>query len=141
MTDEENSNVFGKCNSKFGHGHNYSVEVSVRGPVDVKTGMVMNLTDLKDIMNEYIMKPLDHKNIDKDVLYFKAIPSTAENIAVFIWDSIDGRISKPASLFQVKLFETDKNFVVYRGASGAAKPPLDRKMSQNFCSNMSSDSE
>lgn len=56
--------MFGKCNHVNGHGHNYNVEVSVRGPVDRKTGMVMNLTDLKDIMNDCIIKPLDHKNID-----------------------------------------------------------------------------
>ena len=115
MTDEENHKIFGKCNWPNGHGHNYSVEVSVKGHVDVKTGMVMNLTELKAIMDECIMQPLDHKNIDADVAYFAETPSTAENIAVFIWDSMKKKLPKPDLLFEVKLWETDKNFVVYRG--------------------------
>lgn len=133
--------MFGKCNHVNGHGHNYSVEVSVRGPVDRKTGMVMNLTDLKDIMNDCIMKPLDHKNIDKDVAYFKATPSTAENIAVFIFDAMLERLSNPELLFEVKLWETDKNYVVYQGAKIAPPTPFDRRIQRNIQRNVSSDSE
>lgn len=140
LSDKENSEVFGKCNHINGHGHNYTVEVSVRGPVDRKTGMVMNLTELKAIMHECIMSPLDHKNIDRDVPYFKLIPSTAENIAVFIWDQIRDKLHKPELLYEVKLFETDKNFVLYRGKTTAVKPSFDRRAS-NICANMSSDSE
>lgn len=139
MSNEENHKVFGKCNSLNGHGHNYVLEVSVRGPVDPKTGMVMNLTELKDIMTDCVMKPLDHKNIDKDVEYFKTVPSTAENIAVFIWDAVIGRLDKPELLCEVKLWETDKNFVVYRGAKTTVQH--NRRISENVCANMSSDSE
>lgn len=141
LSDKENREVFGKCNHINGHGHNYTVEVSVRGPVDRKTGMVMNLTELKAIMHDCIMNPLDHKNIDRDVPYFKKIPSTAENIAVFIWDQIREKLHKPELLYEVKLFETDKNFVLYQGATTAVKPNIDRRMSENICANMSSDSE
>lgn len=91
MTPEENLEIFGKCNNLNGHGHNYAVEVSIRGPVDRRTGMVMNLTDLKKIMEDSIMKPLDHRNIDKEVPHFKQTPSTAENIAVFIWEAMRSR--------------------------------------------------
>eukprot|EP00124_Ichthyophonus_hoferi_P002744 Ihof_evm2s201 gene=Ihof_evmTU2s201 len=71
LTDEENKRLFGKCNNKNGHGHNYKVEVIVRGEVDQKTGMVINLTDLKSYMAQAIMDPLDHRHIDLDVPYFK----------------------------------------------------------------------
>lgn len=141
LSDEENRKVFGKCNHVNGHGHNYNVEVSVRGPVDRKTGMVMNLTDLKDIMNDCIMKPLDHKNIDKDVAYFKTTPSTAENIAVFIFDAMLERLNNPELLFEVKLWETDKNYVVYQGAKIAPSTPFDRRIQRNIQRNVSSDSE
>lgn len=143
LSDEENRKVFGKCNHVNGHGHNYTVEVSLRGPVDRKTGMVMNLTELKVIMDDAIMKPLDHKNIDKDVLYFNAVPSTAENIAVFIYDGVRERLDRPELLFEVKLYETDKNFVVYRGlkTDAPAPPRFHRTMSVNNCGSMSSDSE
>ena len=98
----------------------------------------MNLTELKDIMAECIMKPLDHKNIDMDVPLFKNTPSTAENIAVFIWDSMVLRLVKPELLYKVKLWETDKNFVTYQGAKTERQL---RRISENVCANMSSDSE
>ena len=100
----------------------------------------MNLTDLKEVMNECIMKPLDHKNIDMDVPYFRTTPSTAENIAVFIWDSMILRLQKPELLYEVKLWETDKNFVAYFGAKTEIRA-LDRRISENICGNMSSDTE
>lgn len=120
MTDEENKYIFGKCNNPNGHGHNYTAEVSIRGPVDSKTGMVMNLVDLKRVMNQCIMDPMDHKNLDKDCEYFKTIPSTAENIAVFIWDSLLKKLDEPELLYEVKLYETEKNIVLYRGKRSSA---------------------
>lgn len=141
LSDEENKEIFGKCNHVNGHGHNYTVEVSLKGPVDHRTGMVMNLTELKAIMDECIMKRLDHKNVDKDVGYFKDVPSTAENISIYIWDCLEERLKKPELLFEVKLWETDKNYVVYRGSKVPPQGSHHRKMSGNACSNMSSDSE
>ncbi|KAJ0060673.1 hypothetical protein NL108_016871, partial [Boleophthalmus pectinirostris] len=73
LSDEENKKVYGKCNNPNGHGHNYKVEVTVRGKIDAKTGMVMNLTDLKRCIEDVIMTPLDHKNLDKDVPYFATV--------------------------------------------------------------------
>ncbi|KAI2658812.1 6-pyruvoyl tetrahydrobiopterin synthase [Labeo rohita] len=101
LSDEENKRIFGKCNNPNGHGHNY-------------TGMVMNLTDLKEYIEEAIMKPLDHKNLDLDVPYFADVVSTTENLAVFIWDSMV-KLLPPDSLYEIKIYETDKNIVVYRG--------------------------
>ncbi|XP_076856220.1 6-pyruvoyl tetrahydrobiopterin synthase-like [Brachyhypopomus gauderio] len=114
LNDEENRRIFGKCNNPNGHGHNYKVEVTVRGKIDHNTGMVMNLTDLKQHIEEAIMKPLDHKNLDLDVPFFADIVSTTENLAVYIWESMS-RLLPAHTLYEVKLYETDKNMVVYRG--------------------------
>ncbi|KAL5004722.1 hypothetical protein ScPMuIL_018178 [Solemya velum] len=114
LTDEENRETYGKCNNSNGHGHNYKVEVVLRGPVDPKTGMVMNLVDLKSYINRSIMDALDHKNIDKDVPYFKSTVSTTENVAVFIWDRLSELVPH-GLLYEVKIHETDKNVVYYRG--------------------------
>ncbi|CAO1339276.1 unnamed protein product [Diamesa hyperborea] len=145
LSDEVNKDIFGKCNSENGHGHNYTVEVTIRGPIDLKTGMVMNLTDLKACMDSAIMKQLDHKNIDKDVMHFQKIPSTTENVAVFIWDSLKSKLPKPELLFEVKLYETDKNFVSYRGkmrnGTQNGGRPFDRRASENVIAFMSSDSD
>ncbi|KAG9475683.1 hypothetical protein GDO78_003864 [Eleutherodactylus coqui] len=73
LTEEENKRIFGKCNNPNGHGHNYRVIVTVRGEINPVTGMVMNLTDLKKHMEEAIMIPLDHKNLDRDVPFFKTV--------------------------------------------------------------------
>ncbi|KAM6044929.1 6-pyruvoyl tetrahydrobiopterin synthase isoform 1-T2 [Theristicus caerulescens] len=75
LSDEENLKLFGKCNNPNGHGHNYKVIVTVRGEIDPVSGMVINLTDLKEYMQEAIMEPLDHKNLDKDVPYFAEVVS------------------------------------------------------------------
>ena len=91
------------------------VEVTVKGPVDHDTGMVMNLTDVKKIINESVMKPLDHKNLDKDVPYFKNVVSTTENVAIFIFNSIRSELPNQVSLYEIKVWETEKNIVVYRG--------------------------
>jgi 6-pyruvoyltetrahydropterin/6-carboxytetrahydropterin synthase len=83
--------------------------------VDPVTGMVMNISDIKEIMNEAIMKPLDHKCIDKDVPYFKNVVSTTENVAIFIWNRVKMGLPKPELLYEVKIWETENNIVLYRG--------------------------
>eukprot|EP00009_Paramoeba_aestuarina_P000876 CAMPEP_0201513354 /NCGR_PEP_ID=MMETSP0161_2-20130828/5414_1 /ASSEMBLY_ACC=CAM_ASM_000251 /TAXON_ID=180227 /ORGANISM="Neoparamoeba aestuarina, Strain SoJaBio B1-5/56/2" /LENGTH=129 /DNA_ID=CAMNT_0047909527 /DNA_START=64 /DNA_END=449 /DNA_ORIENTATION=- len=95
LTDEQNKEVYGKCNNPNGHGHNYELIVTLKGPVNPVTGMVINLSDLKKIMREKVIFLLDHKNIDKDVEYFvqERIPSTTENLAIFIWDQLYSSLS------------------------------------------------
>ncbi|KAL1110455.1 hypothetical protein AAG570_007986 [Ranatra chinensis] len=115
LTEEENLTTYGKCNHINGHGHNYTVEVTLKGPVSRTTGMVMNVNDLKRYMTESIMNTLDHKNIDKDVPYFKEKVSTTENVAVYIWKTLVSLMPNPALLYEVKIHETDKNVVTYRG--------------------------
>jgi 6-pyruvoyltetrahydropterin/6-carboxytetrahydropterin synthase len=114
LSAEENRKIFGKCNQPNGHGHNYEVEVTVAGPIDAATGMVFNLTDLKDVMEDVIEHDIDHKNLNMDVPAFKTLNPTAENIAVVLWNLLEKRL-KPGLLHEVKLIETENNFVSYRG--------------------------
>ncbi|NXL31951.1 PTPS synthase, partial [Glaucidium brasilianum] len=116
LSDEENLKLFGKCNNPNGHGHNYRGKevVSRRTRIDPVSGMVINLTDLKEYMQEAIMEPLDHKNLDKDVPYFAEVVSTTENIAVFIWENLK-KLLPMGTLYKVKVYETDQNTVVYKG--------------------------
>ncbi|XP_029175108.1 6-pyruvoyl tetrahydrobiopterin synthase isoform X2 [Nylanderia fulva] len=115
LNEHENATIYGKCNNPWGHGHNYTVEVTVRGPIDPKTGMILNLTDLKDVMQKVVIKKMDHKNIDKQVDYFKAKTSTTENIAVYIFEELKKYMSNPKLLYEVKVHETDKNVMYFRG--------------------------
>ncbi|NXU86128.1 PTPS synthase, partial [Xiphorhynchus elegans] len=118
LSDEENLKLFGKCNNPNGHGHNYKARLLmclvVPLQIDPVSGMVMNLAELKEHMQEAIMEPLDHKNLDKDVPYFAEVVSTTENVAVFIWDNLQ-RLLPPGILYKVKVYETDQNVVVYKG--------------------------
>eukprot|EP00123_Amoebidium_parasiticum_P009698 comp19652_c0_seq1/m.23251 comp19652_c0_seq1/g.23251 ORF comp19652_c0_seq1/g.23251 comp19652_c0_seq1/m.23251 type:complete len:149 (-) comp19652_c0_seq1:53-499(-) len=115
LSDEENAALFGKCNNPNGHGHNYKVEVVVRGEVDARTGMVVNITDLKRYMQQAIMDPMDHRNLDLDVPYFKNTVSTTENVAIFMWENLSKLFTGGPQLYEVKVYETDKNIVTYRG--------------------------
>lgn len=114
LTDEENQEIFGKCNNPNGHGHNYIFDVTVRGNIDPRTGFVINICDLKKYLEKVIVEPLDHKCLDKDVPYFQNNVSTTENLAVFVWDELSNLL--PIGLLhEVKIHETDSNTVVYRG--------------------------
>lgn len=93
----------------------FLVEVTVRGPVNLATGMVMNIADLKIYMKKVLMDQLDHKNLDKDVSYFKYEVSTTENLAIYIFNELKQLMPDPSLLYEVKIHETDKNIVLYRG--------------------------
>lgn len=75
----------------------------------------MNITDLKMYMQQVLMEQLDHKNLDKDVDYFKNTVSTTENLAIYVFEEIKKRMPIPELLYEVKIHETDKNIVIYRG--------------------------
>eukprot|EP00164_Ancoracysta_twista_P012713 GFYU01020042.1.p1 GENE.GFYU01020042.1~~GFYU01020042.1.p1 ORF type:complete len:142 (-),score=17.21 GFYU01020042.1:203-628(-) len=117
LSDEQNKEVFGKCNNPNGHGHNYTVEVTIKGEIDPVTGMVMNLVDLKKAIWDTIGE-LDHHHIDLDVEYFitNKVVSTAENIAVYIYDQLTKRLPEH-HVYKIKLWESEKNVVVYKGNS------------------------
>ena len=113
-SDEKNKNLFGKCSNPNFHGHNYDLIVDVTGEVDQVTGVVIDLKELKDIIKNDVEELLDHKNLNLDVLYFKKVIPTAENICIFIWNILRDKISKDNEL-SVTLYETPRNFVKYSG--------------------------
>lgn len=123
FSKEKNLNIFDKCTNI--HGHNYTLEVTVKGSINNETGMIMNINDLKKIIEDNVLNLLDHKYIDKDVEYFSgsnnndksssAIISTSENICLFIWQQIAKHLPNPVQLHCIKLHETDKNKVKYYG--------------------------
>ena len=111
---ERNRQVFGKCNNANGHGHNYTVLVSVLGPVDRESGMVINLTDVKTEIAR-VEKQLDHKHLDLDVPHFAHVVSTTENVAVFIWDELKKSPTIGHMLHKIQVWETENNVFVYKG--------------------------
>ena len=92
-SEEKNRSVYGP-ESPHGYGHNYRLEVSVEGPVDPESEMVVNLTDLDRILQEEVDAPLDHRNLNRDVSEFVNVPPTAENLAVWIWRRVSARIGR-----------------------------------------------
>ena len=115
FSDEKNESTFGLCNNPNGHGHNYVLEVTVKGEVDPETVMVLDLKALKKLINEEIINKVDHKNLNVDVDFLKGVIPTAENIAIHIWNILESKIES-GELHEVKLFESERNFVVYHGA-------------------------
>ncbi|MCX2720183.1 6-pyruvoyl trahydropterin synthase family protein [Lentiprolixibacter aurantiacus] len=112
--DAKNEAVFGKCNNPHYHGHNYELVVSVTGEIDPKTGMVIDMKELKDLIKSEVEEALDHKNLNLQVPEFKTLIPTAENIAVVIWNKLRPHIAAENDL-EVVLYETPRNFVTYNG--------------------------
>jgi 6-pyruvoyltetrahydropterin/6-carboxytetrahydropterin synthase len=109
-----NRRTFDKCNNPGGHGHNYSLQVSVLGKIDPSSGMVIDLAKLKDIMRERVIDRVDHRNLNNDVDFLRNVIPTAENLARAFWQQLAPAVSQ-GSLYEVLLQETEKNSVVYRG--------------------------
>lgn len=110
--DKTNEKVFGKCALPHYHGHNYDLIVKVAGKPDKKTGYVMDMKVLSDIIQREIVERFDHKNLNLDTKEFKALNPTAENIAVVIHKLLRPHIDKKLEM-QVRLYETPRNFVEY----------------------------
>jgi 6-pyruvoyltetrahydropterin/6-carboxytetrahydropterin synthase len=111
FSDERNRKVFGKCANPAGHGHNYVVEVTIKRPAEENNFCI---SDFEKIVDDELIKQVDHKNLNVDVLYFaKAIP-TVENIAAFAWDKLTGKFGE-AVLHCVTIWETDKTYCSYYG--------------------------
>ncbi|HZK77089.1 MAG TPA: 6-carboxytetrahydropterin synthase [Candidatus Kapabacteria bacterium] len=114
FSDEENERVFDKCNNPRGHGHNYTIEVTVAGEPDPKTGYVIDLKKLGELIDEVILAKVDHKHLNYDVPELDGIIPTAENIAFVFWKLLAPRITSGA-LFKVRVAESDNNFAEYLG--------------------------
>jgi 6-pyruvoyltetrahydropterin/6-carboxytetrahydropterin synthase len=113
-TDEHNTAVFDKCNNPRGHGHNYVLEVTVAGKPDPETGYVIDLKQLRDILNVEIIDKVDHKHLNYDVDFLEGIIPTVENLAVMFWHALDSKLPN-GKLHTIKLFESDNNFCEYFG--------------------------
>ena len=111
---EKNINVFGKCSNENFHGHNYELIVKIYGEIDQNTGMVIDLSYLKKIIEKEIEEELDHKNLNLDIPYFKNIIPTTENLAIYIWEKLNKAIELNCKI-TVVLYETPRNFVEYTG--------------------------
>ncbi len=112
--DERNRATYGLCNNPNGHGHNYDLEVTVEGEVDPGTGYVMDLKKLKDLLGETVLSDLDHANLNVDVPWLAGVVPTTENLALAIWRRLEGRLGA-VRLTSVRLWETERNMVEYRG--------------------------
>ena len=115
FSDEQNKATFGLCNNPNGHGHNYVLEVTLSGEVCNDTGMVFDLKELKKLIQREIIDKVDHKNLNVDVDYLKSIIPTAENLAIKFWEILEPKITK-GRLHEIKLYESERNYVVYRGS-------------------------
>jgi 6-pyruvoyltetrahydropterin/6-carboxytetrahydropterin synthase len=112
LDEAENFELFGAEASPNGHGHNYVVEVTVEGEPDPITGMVIDLKELKDILEEQIVRPMDHRFLNKEVPPFDQIVPTAENLAQNIWHRLEPVLnSSKTSLSKVRLFQTSDLYV------------------------------
>lgn len=119
FSDEQNEAVFDICNNFYGHGHNYDLEVTLTGTVDQASGYLFDLKVLKKILEEELLSKVDHKHLNFDVEMFRDTVPTAEVIAVVFWDILTLQLKKlnlkGIDLYEIRLFESERNFVVYRG--------------------------
>jgi 6-pyruvoyltetrahydropterin/6-carboxytetrahydropterin synthase len=114
LSDDENLKLFGKCNNPNWHGHNYTLDVSVQGTIDARTGYVLDLGALKTLVEEHAVNKIDHKNFNLDVDFMRGVIPTSENIVVAIWKQLEPAI-QPARLVRLVLWETANNYVEYTG--------------------------
>ncbi|MAW64665.1 MAG: 6-pyruvoyl tetrahydrobiopterin synthase [Flavobacteriales bacterium] len=111
-SDENNEDVFGKCNNPYYHGHNYELEIKVIGKINPLTGFVVDVKELKRIVNEKVIDQFDHKNLNVEVPDFQSLNPTVENIAKVIYDKILPELGEELEL-KITLYETPRNYAEY----------------------------
>ena len=114
MSDEENRRTFGKCNNPNWHGHNYILDVSVRGALDQRTGYVIDLTRVKEIVQQQVIDKVDHRNLNLEVDFLRDVIPTTENVIVEFWRVLEPAL-RPARLTRLVLWETVNNYAEYDG--------------------------
>ena len=114
LSEEENVATFGKCNNPNWHGHNYVLEVSVAGDIDERTGYVVDLGVVKDIVQKTVIDHLDHRNLNLEVEFMRGIIPTTENLVVACWRMLEPRL-RPARLRRLRLWETENHSAEYEG--------------------------
>ena len=113
-SEEENARRFGKCANRNGHGHNYMLEVTVSGEIDATTGFVVDLKQLKDVLEREVVSVYDHRHLNLEVPEFKSAIPTTENIAIAAWKRLEGKIPG-ARLYRVRVYELPDLFADYYG--------------------------
>ena len=113
-SQQENEEVFGKCANRNGHGHNYTLEVTVAGEIDPISGFVVDLKALKDVIQREVIQDYDHRHLNLEVPEFKSTIPTTENIAIAIWQRLDGKIPN-AKLHRVRVYEMPDLFADFYG--------------------------
>ncbi len=122
LSAEENARLYGKCNNPFGHGHNYTVEVTMRGPIDAATGMLIDLGLLDRVVEEEVLERFDRTHLNLDVDNFKGKVPTTENLCLEIFSLLRdklGAAGQAARLEKVRLEETNSNFFEYTEPSSS----------------------
>ena len=114
LSDAENLEIFGKCNNPAGHGHNYVLEVTVKGDVDVRTGLVTHLDHLDEVVQKQVFARFDYKHLNLDTPEFENVNPTSENFVKVLWDVLAPNL-RPAVLYRLRLRETPKNHFDYYG--------------------------
>ena len=114
LTEQENRDLYDKCANPNGHGHNYTLEVTVRGTPDTSTCMVLNLVELKQAINQQIIDWVDHKHLNHDVPWLEGCIPTTEVLTIKFWERLQ-RTLPIGLLYEIKLFETENNIACYRG--------------------------
>ncbi len=118
-SDSHNTEVFGECANPLWHGHNYELEVTVEGPVDPETGFVMDLKRLRDMLDERVIRDVDHRNLNLQVSWMEGVNPTAENLVVAIWERVAPALPAGIRLVRIVLHETPRNAVEYLGEASA----------------------
>lgn len=113
LSEEDNWTVFDKCSREKGHGHNFELFVTLKGVPDPITGLVMNLSHLKTILQDHILDPMDHRFLNDDIPEFKTLLPSIENLVIVVWNRLVPHIGD--LLHEVKIIETENNFAFYRG--------------------------
>jgi 6-pyruvoyltetrahydropterin/6-carboxytetrahydropterin synthase len=113
LSDEENREVYGKCNNFNGHGHNYKLYVTIRGEVDPVTGMLLELGRFSKLIRKVIVDVVDHKNLNLDIKWLENTIPTAENLTLAFWKQLENELPV-GELYELKLIETDRNIVALR---------------------------
>lgn len=113
LSEQENERLYGKCNSAYGHGHNYAVEVTITGPLDANTGMIANLGELDPFVERQMIEQFDHTYLNEDVAEFRSVVPTTENVCREIFRRLQEFPS--AKLERVRIEETSKNSFEYSG--------------------------
>jgi 6-pyruvoyltetrahydropterin/6-carboxytetrahydropterin synthase len=115
LSPQENRDVYGKCNNPHGHGHNYRIEVTVQGPVDPVTGMVMNMADLDAVVRESVVERFHLANLNADPLFQREVPTT-ENLCRAVYRLLGGSLPQ-GKLDRIRIEETENNFFEYAGGA------------------------